>query len=111
MYTISNIYKRENLLLSYNRLVTNPESTYKNYFRDTYSAYAMATEKNLSVLHSKLKAGYLPSPTIRAFMPKSNGLNRMYTLLTIEDQIVYEADAHVIAEALIKIPQVQSRHK
>ena len=111
MYTISNIYKRENLLLSYNRLVTNPESTYKNYFRDTYSAYAMATEKNLSVLHSKLKAGYLPSPTIRAFMPKSNGLNRMYTLLTIEDQIVYQAYANVIAEALIKIPQVKSRYK
>ena len=111
MYTISNVYKRDNLLLSYNRLITNPESTYKNYFRDVYSMYAMSLNKNIEVLHAKLKAGYLSAPTIRVFMPKSNGLNRMYTLLTVEDQIVYQAYANVIAEALSKMPQIKQRYK
>ena len=32
MYTISDVYKKENLFLSYQRLVTNPESIYKDFF-------------------------------------------------------------------------------
>ena len=42
MYTISDVYKKENLFLSYQRLVTNPESIYKDFFRDTYSTYALS---------------------------------------------------------------------
>jgi len=111
MYKISDVYKQENLILSYQRLVTNPESTYKDFFRDTYSTYAMALEKNISYLRSKIKAGYLPTTSIRTFMPKSNGLSRMYTLLTIEDQIVYQAYANIIAEALFSISQIRNRFK
>lgn len=111
MYTISDVYKKENLFLSYQRLVTNPESIYKDFFRDTYSTYAMALEKNISFLQSKVKAGYLPSTSIRTFMPKANGLSRMYTLLTIEDQIVYQAYANVIAEALLNVSQIKNRYK
>ena len=73
MYTISDVYKQENLVLSYQRLVTNPESTYKDFFRDTYSTYAMALDKNICFLRSKFKAGYLPATSIRTFMPKANG--------------------------------------
>lgn len=111
MYTISDVYKQENLVLSYQRLVTNPESTYKDFFRDTYSTYAMALDKNICFLRSKVKAGYLPATSIRTFMPKANGLSRMYTLLTIEDQIVYQAYANVIAEALFNISQIRNRYK
>ena len=85
------IAKQDNLLLAYNRLLTNPESTYKNFFRDTYSAYGMAISKNIALLHKKVKSGYLPVDTVRVFMPKANGLSRMYTLMSIEDQIVYQA--------------------
>ena len=85
MYTKANIAKRSNLALAYTRLLTNPESTYKNFFRDTYSIYGMASEMNIEMLRKKLKAGYLPTQSVRAFMPKANNLTRMYTLLSIED--------------------------
>lgn len=91
LYTIVNVAKQSNLALAYNRLLTNPESTYKNFFRETYTIYGMAREKNITLLRKKINAGYLPTQSIRVFMPKSNGLSRMYTLFSIEDQIVYQA--------------------
>ena len=65
MYTVVNVAKQSNLTLAYNRLLTNPESTYKNFFRDTYSIYGMASEKNVELLRKKIKAGYLPAQSIR----------------------------------------------
>ena len=99
MYTIANVKKTSNLSLAYKRLLTNPESTYKNYFRDVYSSYGLSLDDNIKQLNQRLTAGYLADPSIRVFMPKSNGLNRMYTLLSIEDQIVYQAYANIIAES------------
>ena len=100
MYTMSSIRKNENLKLAYKRILTNPESTYKSYFRDVYTAFGMSADDNIRIIAHKLTAGYIPNKSIRAFMPKSNGLNRMYTLLSIEDQIVYQAFANIIAEAI-----------
>ena len=111
LYTVANVAKQSNLALAYNRLLTNPESTYKNFFRDTYSIYGMASEKNIELLRKKIKAGYLPTQSIRVFMPKANGLNRMYTLLSIEDQIVYQAYANILANALTSLPQITKRYK
>lgn len=111
MYTISNIAKQSNLALAYTRLLTNPESTYKNFFRDTYSIYGMASDKNISLLRSKIKAGYLPAQSFRVFMPKANGLSRMYTILSIEDQIVYQAYANVLANALSSNIQITKRYR
>ena len=111
MFSIKNVAKQSNLILAYNRLLTNPESTYKNFFRDSYSAYGIAIEKNIRLLRAKMLSGYLPTNTIRVFMPKANGLSRMYTLMSTEDQIVYQAYANVLAEGLVAIPQVRKRYK
>lgn len=110
MYTIRSVYRQGNLKLAYRRIITNPESTYKNYFRDTYSFYAMALDDNTKNIGAKLKAGYMPDHSIRVFMPKSNGLSRMYTLLSLEDQIVYQAFANIIAEA-ISTDKVRKRYR
>ncbi|WP_283610341.1 RNA-directed DNA polymerase [Faecalispora anaeroviscerum] len=111
MFSIRDVAKKDNLILAYNRLLTNPESTYKNFFRDTYSTYGMAVEENITLLRDKVKSGYLPINTIRVFMPKANGLSRMYTLMSIEDQIVYQAYANVLAEALSTILKVKKRYR
>lgn len=110
MYTINNVRKKSNLELAYNRLITNPESTYKNYFRNSYNNFALSIDENIRDISSKMKSGYLPDSTIRTYMPKSNGLSRMYTLLATEDQIVYQAYANIIAEA-ISNKCVRARYK
>lgn len=111
MIETSRVIKKDNLLLAFRRLLTNPESTYKNFFRDTYATYAMCPEKNLELLRTKLKSGYLPNEAIRVFMPKPNGLNRMYKLLSIEDQIVYQAYANILANSLVSDKEIRKRYK
>lgn len=110
MFLLSNVYKQSNLELAYHRLITNPESTYKNFFRDIYTAYAFSLSENIKIIRCKLKAGYVPGGSIRTFMPKANGLNRMFTLLSIEDQIVYQAYANIIAESLTSNSKCQHRY-
>ena len=97
--------------LAFQRLITNPENTYKNYFRQTYNNYAYALDSNISVLSKKIKAGFLPNPALQVFMPKSNGLSRMYTLLSIEDQIVCQAFGNIIADSLTSGRTVRKRYK
>lgn len=111
MYTINNVAKQSNLALAYSRLLTNPENIYKNFFRNTYSIYGMASEKNIALLQKRLKAGYISTQSIRVFMPKANGLNRMYMLLSMEDQIVYQAYANILAKSLTSIPEITKRYK
>lgn len=58
-----------NDIVTYTRLLTNSESTYKNFFRDTYSVYGMASKKNITLLQKRVKTGYLPVQSIRVFIP------------------------------------------
>lgn len=111
MYTKANIITKANLRLAFDRLITNPESTYKSFFRDTYSTYMLAAKKNLAILRKELNAGYIPEKTIRVFMPKANGLSRMYTLMSIKDQIVYQAFANVLGEAIKARSETRKRYK
>ncbi len=39
LFTINSVAKESNLTLAFNRLLTNPESTYKSFFRDTSAVY------------------------------------------------------------------------
>ncbi len=49
-----------------------------------------------------------PSDACKLFLPKPSGILRPYTLLGIEDQIVYQAMANVVAERLY--PRVRSKY-
>jgi len=101
-FSRADVYKMKNLELAFERLIKNSESVYKNYFRDEYNAYALSLKDNLYDLRRRMKVGFLPGTTsLKVYMPKSTGLNRMYTLLPIEDQIVYQAYANIIAEAIV----------
>ena len=110
MIDINNIKTPKNLELAYTRLITNPEATYKNYFRHIYAAYGMALSKNLKNLSLKIKAGFLPYNSYRVFAPKPNGLSRVFTILSIEDQIVYQAFANKLADQM-QVDKVVNRYK
>ena len=82
---------------------------YKSYFRDLYGVYAIADQANLRELQRKLKRGiYEPCDPCKIYLPKPSGILRPYTLLTVDDQIVYQAAANVIAERLA--PRVRHRY-
>lgn len=101
--------RMENLQRAWQWIRTNPDRTYKSYFRELYSAYATADEGLLKHLKSRLDRGiFEPSDACKLFLPKPSGILRPYTLLSIEDQIVYQAIANVVAERLY--PHVRGRY-
>ncbi|MEO9216743.1 MAG: RNA-directed DNA polymerase [Rhodanobacter sp.] len=103
------LYRVENLQRAWRWIRSNPDRGYKTYFRDHYSAYAIAEAPLLKSLSERLRRGtYVPSPSCKIFFPKASGVLRPYTLLDVEDQIVYQAAANVVAEAMFH--RVRSRY-
>lgn len=107
---INNIRTRKNLNLAYTRLLTNPEATYKNYFRNIYATYGMAKDRNIRNLSIKMKSGYIAEESYKVYVPKPNGLSRMYTIMSIEDQLVYQAFANKLADQM-QVDSVKKRYK
>ena len=78
---------------------SNPDADYKSYHRDSYSAYAIADQPALEDLRKRLSQGaFAPHHSCKIYLPKKSGVLRPYTLMTAEDQIVYQAMVNVVAE-------------
>jgi hypothetical protein len=99
----------ENLQRAWQWIRSNPDRTYKSHFREVYSAYATADGALLKHLKNRLdRSIFEPSDACKLFLPKPSGILRPYTLLGIEDQIVYQAMANVVAERLH--PRVRGKY-
>lgn len=99
----------DNLQRAWGWIRSNPDRVYKEHFRALYSAYATADSRLLGQLGNRMARGiYEPTDSCKLFLPKPSGILRPYTLLGIEDQIVYQAMANIIAERLM--PHVRGRY-
>jgi retron-type reverse transcriptase len=86
-----------NFLLAWRRINTGSNVSYKRFFRDAYLAYEISLEANLDSLSRRINGGaYEPQPPDRIFIPKPSGFQRPISLLTIEDQIVWQAIANIL---------------
>lgn len=109
MADLDRAHEGENLRRAWRWIKSNPEATYKNYFRSLYTAYAVSDEDALDDLRDRLRRRiYEPAHSSKVYFPKASGILRPYTLLTVEDQIVYQALANVVAERLF--PRVRHRY-
>lgn len=88
----------ENFILAWRRINTGQNIYYKRFFREVYLAYEMSLGANIACLINRIRGtSYQPSPPDRVFIPKPSGLQRPITLLRIEDQVVWQAIANIIA--------------
>src|ERR1035438_3018065 len=86
-----------NFELAFTRVVRGQNKEYKNLFRHLYPSYQLGLHDNLQDLIDDIKHGhYKPSPATVVFQPKKSGILRPLRLLTLQDQIVYQAIANVI---------------
>jgi len=92
-----NFLSKQNFLLSWRRINTGSNAYYKRFFRKTYIAYEISLENNINSLIERIKSGsYIPKKPERIFIPKPSGLQRPITLLSIEDQIIWQALANFL---------------
>src|SRR5262249_38111026 len=83
---------------------------YKNYFREDYAAYALASDLNLRILARQIKGDrFTPSHASKVYLPKASGVLRPISLLTVNDQVAYQACVNVVAEQLHK--RTKKRHR
>ncbi|MCK9170268.1 MAG: RNA-directed DNA polymerase [Treponema sp.] len=97
------VYKIDNLKLAWRRIATATGNiSYKNYYRQLFVAYEMNLDSNLKELSVKIQRDYEPSAPLKIYVPKASGLLRTFTLLEIEDLIVYQAIANVLIPDFVK---------
>jgi retron-type reverse transcriptase len=95
------VFDLNNLRRAYRWLLSNPDSAYKAYFRDAYDAFALASDTHLRWIRQEgLSERYQVSHASNVLLPKPSGSLRSITLLTVEDQIVYQACVNLVAESL-----------
>lgn len=96
-------FDKETLLRCWTWLNTNSDNNYKSYYRSLYKAYTLSLDENLDKLHKDLKQHrYKPEHSTKLYIPKKSGILRPYSLLNLNDQIVYLALVSVLAEKLHK---------
>ncbi len=101
MTLFDQLCSRKNLELAWRRIGTGTSQAYKRFFRHLYNPYEIGLMQNLDDLHKRLKGGsYLPQTPTRVYTPKPSGLQRPITLLSLEDQIVWQAVANIFARKL-----------
>lgn len=101
MSDLRRVFDLGNLRRAYRWLLSNPDPAYKNYFRDAYDAFALASETHLRWIRQEgLRERYQVSHASKVLLPKPSGSLRSITLLTVEDQIVYQACVNLIADAI-----------
>ena len=104
------VYDPTNLDRAWRWILSNPDPVYKGYFRSLYANYGVASAEMLKNLSERLRRGvYEPGPSCKLFLPKPSGVLRPFSLLTVEDQIAYQALVNVVAERLH--PKVKHRYR
>lgn len=97
-------FSKPNLNRAWRWIISSPEPAFKNYFRDVYNAFSISDTQSIDLLHERLiHRTFEANHAAKIYLPKSNGLLRPISLLSIEDQIVYQAFVNVIADRLYPI--------
>ena len=109
MSAISEFIDRQNLDRAWRWVRSNPDASYKHYCGELYSRFAIADDLLIDELRQRLQRGfYEPDHSCKLLMPKKSGILRPYTILTVQDQIVYQALVNVVAERLG--PRIRNRY-
>src|SRR5688572_22329069 len=86
---------------AYRWLLSNPDGSYKSYFRDSYDAFATTSDTLIKRLRQDCLSGkYEPSNASKVYLPKASGTLRPISLISTEDQIVYQSIMNAVAHQL-----------
>jgi hypothetical protein len=109
MGDLRDLYSLDNVKRAWRWVLSNPDRSYKNHFRDAYAAYSTAELPLLSDLSNRIRRGiFHPESACKIYLPKKSGVLRPYSLLCVDDQIAYQAAVNVCADALY--PKARQRY-
>ena len=101
MADLDQMRQPENLRRAWRWIRSTSDAAYKSYCRTLYQHYAVAEDALLDDLADRLRRDiYYPESSCKVFQPKPSGVLRPISLLTVEDQIAYQAAINLVAEKL-----------
>lgn len=99
-------HRYSNFELAFQRVIRSSKRDYKYFQRHLFAAYGLCLKENLQDLIKDIKTGaYEASPATMIYQPKASGVLRPLALLTLNDQIVYQAAVNIIADKFEPIQQ------
>ncbi|MFC5044683.1 reverse transcriptase domain-containing protein [Aquimarina hainanensis] len=104
---MKNIFNYKSLKLAYERVKKSSTKDVRNFFGE--SLYKIKLDDNLRDLSERLQnQNFSPSRPFKYYEPKVIGTQRVKTVLSIEDSIVYQAIANHVAEKVYDEMQTTS---
>ena len=95
--TYNKYFNSDNLKLAYFRVLCWPDRTVKDQVG--LRAFGKNIDENCQNFSQKILQGeYQPKRGFKYYMPKASGTTRTKTLLDVEDALIYQAIANVIAQ-------------
>jgi len=92
-----------NFKLAWERILRGNNGQYKRHFRHLFPSYSIASDSILRDLISRLQKGhYQPSRAVTVYFPKPSKVLRPITLISLNDQVVYQAIANYIANRFFR---------
>lgn len=99
IYTRKDLSNFDNLYLAWKRIQTSTRPEYKEICNDLYSAFGWHLQRKLSLFASEIENNiYNPIYSSKFYQPKKSGLVRPITVLSIKDQLFYQAITNLICE-------------
>ena len=87
-----------NFRLAWERILRGSNAQYKQFFRHLFPSYNIASDTILKDLVARLRRGhYQPSRAVTVYFPKPTRVLRPVTLISLNDQVVYQAIANFVA--------------
>lgn len=102
---------KNNVSKAWTWIKSNPDRVIKDWYgmRGAYHNFSVIEESLMSKIVSELRLDtYSPTQACKVYLPKASGGLRPYTLLTVQDQVVYQAIINIVAEQLL--PNVKNRY-
>lgn len=100
--TYNKYFNSDNLKLAYFRVLCWPDRTVKDQVG--LRAFGKNIDENCQNFSQKILQGeYQPKRGFKYYMPKASGTTRTKTLLDVEDALIYQAIANVIAESAYEL--------
>src|SRR5712664_1377105 len=88
----------DNFELAWERIIKGSNAQYKRLFNHLFPSYNIAADANLKDLIQRIRNNhYSPSAPTTIYYPKSSRILRPITLLSLNDQVLYQAIANYIA--------------
>ena len=93
----------DNFRLAWERVVRGSNAQYKRFFAHLFPSYNIASDTILRDLIARVRRGhYEPSPAVTVYFPKPTRILRPITLISLNDQVVYQAIANFVANRFFR---------